>query len=395
MREKIIHIFHLTLLILIFSSYIGFSQVGIDTTNPDASARLDVSSTNKGFLPPRMTSTERDAITSPANGLIIYNVTNNRLEIRSGSNWLTLVTLTGSETLTNKTLSFPIISSGSDRFPNSMSILPSIHASSKRASIWIDGWSILQDVFGNGTKDFSIGQTVSGTYPSRFYIDLNGNIGVGNTLPSAKLDIRTSPSSTTDPGAGYLGVGTTSAAANTAGAGAIRYSTNNGGIIEYSDGSNWKPLAASKTVAVYTEVHTDAGSGASYAAGTAFNEFNTITADNVVALYGSSYGFFNGSGTGSSGDKWVAPFTGKYRITTNAYFNHNAGYTNPRLYAFKNNLSVCNITSANTGGQDIATSTSAIISLNQGDFINWKVDGSGAWIYRGLYHTFFRIESVE
>ena len=80
-------------------------SVGIgSTTTPNASAQLDVNSTTKGLLPPRMTSGQRDAITSPADGLVIYNTTNNRLEIRSSSAWLTLVTLTGTETLTNKTI---------------------------------------------------------------------------------------------------------------------------------------------------------------------------------------------------------------------------------------------------------------------------------------------------
>ena len=48
-----------------------------------ASAQLDVQSTTKGFLPPRMTTTQRDAILSPANGLTIYNTTLNRMEIYS------------------------------------------------------------------------------------------------------------------------------------------------------------------------------------------------------------------------------------------------------------------------------------------------------------------------
>lgn len=47
--------------------------VGIGTnTTPDASALLDINSTTKGFLPPRMTKTQRDAIASPASGLLIY-----------------------------------------------------------------------------------------------------------------------------------------------------------------------------------------------------------------------------------------------------------------------------------------------------------------------------------
>lgn len=47
---------------------------------PDSSAILDVSSTTQGFLPPRMTSAQRDAISSPASGLIIYNTTTRCLQ---------------------------------------------------------------------------------------------------------------------------------------------------------------------------------------------------------------------------------------------------------------------------------------------------------------------------
>ena len=49
-----------------------FAQTGIGTTSPHPSAQLDVSSNNKGLLTPRMTETERDAISSPADGLVIY-----------------------------------------------------------------------------------------------------------------------------------------------------------------------------------------------------------------------------------------------------------------------------------------------------------------------------------
>lgn len=53
-------------LVLIFSLVLlpiqSFSQVGIGILTPDASAILDVNSSDKGFLPPRMTETQRDAI---------------------------------------------------------------------------------------------------------------------------------------------------------------------------------------------------------------------------------------------------------------------------------------------------------------------------------------------
>ena len=48
------------------------TSVGIGTASPDASAILDLSATTKGFLPPRMTETERLAITSPTIGLMVY-----------------------------------------------------------------------------------------------------------------------------------------------------------------------------------------------------------------------------------------------------------------------------------------------------------------------------------
>jgi uncharacterized protein (TIGR02145 family) len=65
-------------------------NVGIGTTTPAASAVLDLNSTSKGLLPPRMTTTERNAIASPATGLIIFNTTTNSLEIRDSSAWVSL-----------------------------------------------------------------------------------------------------------------------------------------------------------------------------------------------------------------------------------------------------------------------------------------------------------------
>lgn len=61
--------------------------VGIGTDAPAASALVDITSTEKGFLPPRMTKAQRDAITSPAEGLMIYNTTDSRIEYFNGSDW--------------------------------------------------------------------------------------------------------------------------------------------------------------------------------------------------------------------------------------------------------------------------------------------------------------------
>src|SRR5688500_13037877 len=52
---------------------------------PDTSAMLDISSTNKGFLAPRMTTTQQNAIPLPANGLLIFNTTDNVFKVNTGT----------------------------------------------------------------------------------------------------------------------------------------------------------------------------------------------------------------------------------------------------------------------------------------------------------------------
>lgn len=76
-------------LVLVMLCYISFmnAQVGINTTTPDPSSILDVSSTDRGILLPRMTSTERDNIASPAEGLFIFNTDSTCFQYYKGTNW--------------------------------------------------------------------------------------------------------------------------------------------------------------------------------------------------------------------------------------------------------------------------------------------------------------------
>jgi hypothetical protein len=63
------------------------TQVSVGTTSPNASAKFQVDSTTSGFLPPRMTTTQRDAIVTPATGLRIYNTTTNTNDTYNGTAW--------------------------------------------------------------------------------------------------------------------------------------------------------------------------------------------------------------------------------------------------------------------------------------------------------------------
>ena len=62
-------------------------NVGIGTTSPNASSLLDITSTTQGFLPPRMTTAQRDLIATPAAGLVIYNTSTNKHQGYNGTTW--------------------------------------------------------------------------------------------------------------------------------------------------------------------------------------------------------------------------------------------------------------------------------------------------------------------
>lgn len=68
------------------------NNVGIGATSPDASAILDIASTSKGVLFPRMTETQRTAISSPATGLIVYQTdATEGLYIYKSTGWVQII----------------------------------------------------------------------------------------------------------------------------------------------------------------------------------------------------------------------------------------------------------------------------------------------------------------
>jgi hypothetical protein len=71
----------------------GAVMIGVPfpiSSNYAPSAILQAASTTRGFLPPRMTNAQMVAIASPAAGLVVYDTTNNKLNVYDGTNWVTL-----------------------------------------------------------------------------------------------------------------------------------------------------------------------------------------------------------------------------------------------------------------------------------------------------------------
>jgi len=68
-------------------------NVGIGTTSPNASAILDAQSTTKGVRFPNMTTTQKNAISSPAAGLVVFDTTLSKLAVYSGAAWQTITSV--------------------------------------------------------------------------------------------------------------------------------------------------------------------------------------------------------------------------------------------------------------------------------------------------------------
>lgn len=85
--------YYWTLLLVLQTSFIS-AQIGIGTKLPDASSILDIESTKKGVLFPRLTTSERNLIQNPAHSLLIYNSTNLSVEMNIGTktnpNWVAI-----------------------------------------------------------------------------------------------------------------------------------------------------------------------------------------------------------------------------------------------------------------------------------------------------------------
>lgn len=75
--------------VILFCLQNTFAQVGIGTTSPAACSILDVTSTTQGFLPPRMTTAEKNSIASPVNGLMVFDTDLNAISCynSSSSSW--------------------------------------------------------------------------------------------------------------------------------------------------------------------------------------------------------------------------------------------------------------------------------------------------------------------
>ena len=85
-RRSIRGVYKLILITLLITATAS-AQVGIGTTTPESSSALQIDSTTGGFVPPRMTNTQMNAIPTPLEGSIVYNTTFSALFLYSSGTW--------------------------------------------------------------------------------------------------------------------------------------------------------------------------------------------------------------------------------------------------------------------------------------------------------------------
>src|SRR5688572_22743183 len=85
--KSIISLLVLCLITLLHLNNLHAQGVGVGTTTPSASAKLDINSTTQGLLIPRVTAAQRNAIANPATGLMVYDIDKKTICIFDGANW--------------------------------------------------------------------------------------------------------------------------------------------------------------------------------------------------------------------------------------------------------------------------------------------------------------------
>lgn len=170
------------------------ANVAIGISSPDASALLDLTSTTRGFLAPRMTTLERNAILSPAEGLSIYNTTTKSQDFYNGTSWVNapykkyvaLISQTGTDAPTVDQV-----------FENTLGITP-VFSYSGVGSYVITGtgvfdvtknWYVIQ----NNTYDNSLFQLQSDTSDIIYMYTQAGGVFANSVLSKTPIEIRIYP----------------------------------------------------------------------------------------------------------------------------------------------------------------------------------------------------------
>ncbi len=315
--------------LMLFISATAFCQLGGMSISPsgsapDPSAGLDINFSNKGFLMPRVTQQQRDAISNPALGLQIYNNTNNCVEVYGFGNWQTISCLCSGAPSSPSTITgsnFPCANASNVTYTVGLVLGATTYT-----------WTVPSDaviIAGQGTNSITVNYGVN---PGNVTVTANNSCGTSspsvlpvtiNTIPSAPGAITGADSVCSNTSGNVYSINTVAGATTytwsipgdaivTSGQGTtsatITFGTTSGSVGVTSGNVCGNSSAASIIIVNTLVTH---GSQTFYYNG---NPQTFVVPGCTSQLTVAAYGAQGGNGTGSNGG-WGGSATGSLPVT--------------------------------------------------------------------------------
>jgi hypothetical protein len=331
------------------------AQVGIGTTTPNASAELDVTSTTKGLLPPRMTQAQRIAIASPAAGLIIWCTdccTAGELQVFNGTTWTNMVggTATSAAPTANAGAALSAICQSGTSAAMGGSV-----GGSATGGTWTGGAGTWTNATNASTATYTAGASETGSIT--LTLTTSGG-SCGTTTATKTITVNAIPTISATTPASRCGTGTV-ALGSTASAGTINWYAASSGGSSLGTGTSFTTPSISSTTTYYADATNSGCTTASRTAVTATVNANpTVNAGAALAAInqGATSAAMGGSvGGGATGGTW----TGGAGTWTNATNPSTATYT-----AGASETGSITLTLTTSGGSCGTTTATKTITVN-------------------------------